>query len=115
MSHIRVLICRVDEAEQMTEVAAYDLAGGSEVRLEAAHALDDLEARTRRMGNAMLRQLLQARWELIDLLVAKRQKVGGRQWSLLSSDSLAALRTLQLNGGWDRYWEQGEVLPLAAY
>jgi hypothetical protein len=50
-----------------------------------------------------------------DLLVAKRQKVGGRQWSLLSSDSLAALRTLQMNDGWDRYWEQGEVLPLAAY
>jgi hypothetical protein len=50
-----------------------------------------------------------------DRLVAKRQKVGGRQWSLLSSDSLAALRTLQLNDGWDRYWEQREVLPLAAY
>ena len=50
-----------------------------------------------------------------DLLVAKRQKIGGRQWSLLSSDSLAALRTLQLNDGWDRYWEQREVLPLVAY
>jgi hypothetical protein len=50
-----------------------------------------------------------------DLLVARRQKVGGRQWSLLSSDSLAALRTLQLNDSWDRYWEQHEVLPLATY
>ncbi len=55
MSHIRVLICRVDEAEQMTEVAAYDLTGGAEVRLEAAHTLNDLEGRTHRTGNAILR------------------------------------------------------------
>jgi hypothetical protein len=27
---------------------------------------------------------------------------------------LAALRTLMLNGGWDRYWQQREVLPLLA-
>jgi hypothetical protein len=50
-----------------------------------------------------------------DLLVARRQKVGGRQWSLLTSDSLAALRTLALNRGWDTYWLHGQVLPLAAY
>jgi hypothetical protein len=50
-----------------------------------------------------------------DLLVARRQKVGGRQWSLLTSDSLAALRTLVLNGAWDAYWEHRQVLPLAAY
>jgi hypothetical protein len=49
------------------------------------------------------------------LLVARRQKRGGMQWSRLSSDSLAAVRTLQLNNGWDRYWLQGEVLPLATY
>jgi len=24
------------------------------------------------------------------------------------------LRTLMLNGGWDRYWQQREVLPLLA-
>ncbi len=50
-----------------------------------------------------------------DLLVARRQKVGGRQWSLLTSDSLAALRTLTLNRAWDAYWQHGQVLPLAAY
>ncbi len=48
-----------------------------------------------------------------DLLVARRQKRGGMQWSLETSDGLAALRTLVLNGGWDRYWVEGQVLPLA--
>jgi len=49
-----------------------------------------------------------------DLIVAKRQKGAGMHWSLESSDALAALRTLMLNGGWDRYWQHREVLPLLA-
>jgi hypothetical protein len=36
------------------------------------------------------------------------------QWSAETSDALAALRTLMLNGGWERYWQQREVLPLLA-
>lgn len=47
-----------------------------------------------------------------DLLVAQRQKGHGMHWSLETSDALAALRTLMLNGGWDRYWRDREVLPL---
>jgi hypothetical protein len=49
-----------------------------------------------------------------DLIVAKRQKGAGMHWSLETSDALAALRTLMLNGGWDRYWQHREVLPLLA-
>lgn len=49
-----------------------------------------------------------------DLLVAQRQKGHGMHWSLQTSDALAALRTLMLNGGWDRYWRGREVLPLVA-
>jgi hypothetical protein len=49
-----------------------------------------------------------------DLIVAKRQKGAGMHWSLQTSDALAALRTLMLNGGWDRYWQHREVLPLLA-
>lgn len=49
-----------------------------------------------------------------DLLVAQRQKGHGMHWSLETSDALAALRTLMLNGGWDRYWRDREVLPLVA-
>jgi hypothetical protein len=49
-----------------------------------------------------------------DLIVARRQKNRGMQWSEATSDALAALRTLMLNGGWERYWQQREVLPLMA-
>ncbi len=33
---------------------------------------------------------------------------------VLSDRLLAALRTLMLNGGWERYWQEREVLPLLA-
>jgi hypothetical protein len=36
------------------------------------------------------------------------------RWQASTSDALAALRTLMLNGGWDRYWQHHEVLPLVA-
>ena len=49
-----------------------------------------------------------------DLIVARRQKNRGMQWSEATSDALAALYTLMLNGGWERYWQQREVLPLLA-
>ncbi len=49
-----------------------------------------------------------------DLIVARRQKNRGMQWSEATSDALAALRTLMLNSGWEQYWQQREVLPLVA-
>ncbi len=49
-----------------------------------------------------------------DLIVARRQKNRGMQWSEATSDALAALRTLMLNDGWERYWQHREVLPLLA-
>lgn len=49
-----------------------------------------------------------------DLIVARRQKNQGMHWSLESSDALAALKTLMLNGGWDLYWCQRQVLPLVS-
>jgi len=48
-----------------------------------------------------------------DLIVARRQKHRGMHWSEPTSDALAALRTLMLNGGWDLYWQKHQVLPLA--
>jgi hypothetical protein len=48
-----------------------------------------------------------------DLIVARRQKHQGMHWSEQTSDALAALRTLLLNGGWDLYWQNHQVLPLA--
>lgn len=49
-----------------------------------------------------------------DLLVARRQKGEGMRWQESTSDALAALRTLMLNGGWDGYWQHHQVLPLVA-
>ena len=48
-----------------------------------------------------------------DLLVSRRQKKKGMHWSWETSNALAALRTLLLNGGWDLYWQKCQVLPLA--
>jgi len=49
-----------------------------------------------------------------DLLVAQRQKGQGMHWSLQTSEALATLRTLMLNGGWESYWRERKVLPLVA-
>jgi len=49
-----------------------------------------------------------------DLIVARRQKGRGMQWSWGTSDALAALRTLMLNQGWEQYWQQRQILPLVA-
>jgi hypothetical protein len=49
-----------------------------------------------------------------DRLVARRQKQRGMQWGERSSDALAALRTLLLNGGWERYWQGRSLLHLSA-
>jgi len=48
-----------------------------------------------------------------DLLVARRQKHRGMHWSLETSDSLCALKTLMMNHGWELYWQDRQVLPLA--
>jgi hypothetical protein len=68
MSHIRVLICRVDDsgADQMTELAAFDLPEADIMALQPDTALDALETLTSTTGNAILRRLLQAQWDTID-------------------------------------------------
>ena len=48
-----------------------------------------------------------------DLLVARRQKNQGMHWSEQTSDALAALQTILLNRGWEAYWQNSQVLPLA--
>ncbi len=53
-----------------------------------------------------------------DLIVARRgapwAKNRGMQWSEAPSKAVAGLRTLMLNDGWDRSWQNREVLPLLA-
>jgi hypothetical protein len=56
MSHIRVLICRVDDpaSDQMTELAAFDLPKTDVATLKPETALDELETTTQETGNAVL-------------------------------------------------------------
>ena len=49
-----------------------------------------------------------------DLLVARRQKNKGMHWSEETSVALMRLRTLRLNGDWDRYWRQRQAPSLLA-
>ncbi len=68
MSHIRVIVCRVDDpaSDQMTELAAFDLPATDVALLQPETALDALETTTQETGNAILRRTLQAQWDLID-------------------------------------------------
>ena len=76
MSHIRVLICRVDDptGDTMTELAAFDLPAPDVMALQPETTLDELEATTQTMGTAILRRVLQAEWELIDTELADRYR-----------------------------------------
>ena len=76
MSHIRVLICRVDDraSEQMTQRAAFDLPSTDVSALQPETVRDDLEAATQETGNAILRRTLQAQWDLIDAQLTERHR-----------------------------------------
>ena len=76
MSHIRVLICRVDDpdADQMTELAAFDLPAADVTTLQPEMALDDLESTTHATGTAILRRVVQAQWEVIDAKLVEQHR-----------------------------------------
>ena len=76
MSHIRVLICRVDDpaSEQMTELAAFDFPTADLSALQPETALDDLETTTQETGNAILRRTLQAQWDLVDSALTEQHR-----------------------------------------
>jgi len=78
MPQLRVLICQVEDptADVLTELAAFDLPTRDVATLEPTTALDELEATTLTTGNAILRRLFQAQWELLDaaLTEAYRQQ-----------------------------------------
>jgi len=74
MSHIRVLICRVDDpaTDQMTELAAFDFPATDVTALQPETALDDLETTTQATGNAILKRVLQAQWDTIDATLVEQ-------------------------------------------
>jgi hypothetical protein len=76
MSHICVLICRVDDPtrDTMTELAAFNLPQADITVLQPETTLDELETITHTTGNAMLRRLLQAQWDIIDTQLTEQHR-----------------------------------------
>ena len=76
MSHIRVLLCQVDDEDpnKMTELASFDMPEVDATALNAETALDDLEATTGEVGQRILHCLLQAQWEEIDEKLAAQYR-----------------------------------------
>jgi hypothetical protein len=68
MSHLRVLICRVDDNDDMTELASADL---PTPRVHwSAMPLDTLEATVATLGQRLLARLCELQWEQIDAQAA---------------------------------------------
>ena len=76
MSHIRVLICRVDDptSDQMTQLAAFDFPAAAGAALQPETALDDLETTTYTTGNTILRRVLLAQWETSDATLVDQHR-----------------------------------------
>ena len=76
MRRIRVVICEVDDQtpDTMTELAAFDLPLLDVATLAPETALDDLEQTTSDTGNAIVRRILQARWDLVDGALAEQYR-----------------------------------------
>jgi len=76
MSHIRVLICRVDDpdTDQITELVAFDFPVADVTALQPETALDELETTTQATGNAILKCLLQAQWDMIDATLVEQHR-----------------------------------------
>ena len=76
MSHIRVLICRVDDptSDELTELAAFDFPAADVAALQPETVLDDLETTTYTTGNTILRRVLQAQWETIDATLVDQHR-----------------------------------------
>lgn len=75
MSHLRVMICRVDDEEQsdqMTELHSFDLPDVEVEGLEAERALDEMETGVLTLGQEVMRHLLRSQWEEVDKLLVEQ-------------------------------------------
>ncbi len=72
MNRIRILVCRVDDADadHMTELAAFDLPPITLIPGQSATTLDQVEAATLETGHLALRAALQAQWAAVDAHLA---------------------------------------------
>jgi hypothetical protein len=76
MSHLRVIICRVDDEsdKQMTELASFDLDEPKVSEMEADRALDEMEATTVKVGHQVLRELFKVQWEEVDQVLVEQYR-----------------------------------------
>ena len=76
MRRIQVVIRELDDqsTDPPKEVATFDLPTADIVALNPETALDNLEATTHEIGNAILRRSLQAQWEVIDAALAAQYR-----------------------------------------
>lgn len=74
MSHLRVLICRVDDEaspDQMTELHSIDLPVVEPGQMQAETALDKLETEVLAVGQDLMRHLMKSQWEEVDRLLVE--------------------------------------------
>jgi hypothetical protein len=79
MSHLRVLICRVEDErhpEQMIELQRIDLPAVDPQQLTPETALDELETQSLATGQEVTRRLLGQQWQEVDRqLAAETQRL----------------------------------------
>lgn len=74
MSHLRVLICRVDDEakpDQMTELYSIDLPAADPGQMQPETALDQLETEVLTVGQDVMRRLIRLQWEEVDRLLVE--------------------------------------------
>jgi hypothetical protein len=76
MSHLRVLVCRVedDDPNKMAEIASIEVPDTSVDALCPQTAVDALEQQTFEIGNSLLKKLMQAQWEQVDAQLTQRAR-----------------------------------------
>lgn len=75
MSHLRILICRVNDEgqpDQMTELHSFDVPGVDPDQLEPETALDEMEDGVLTIGQDVMRHLLKSQWEEVDKLLVEQ-------------------------------------------
>lgn len=77
MSHLRVLICRVDDdahPDQMTELHSFDVPDIDPEQLKPGTALDEMETGVLTIGQEVMRHLLKSQWEEVDKLLVEQYR-----------------------------------------
>lgn len=75
MSHLRVLVCRVDDetgSEQMTELDSFDLPAVAPEEMAPETALDKIETDILSVGQEILRHMMRRQWQEVDRLLVEQ-------------------------------------------